>query len=755
MADENGNLTEYFQQLAAGRQGQAPQTAPPIQTVPQQSVNPDPTNPAPVAVNQQVTPLQKHFQELAAARAAKTADTVNMIKGMGAEKPFSLDPEGPDAASATVKDIPKFGENVIKGVGKNAAQMESGVSALTGGAIPPIKTSPIEGPGQHLGDWAADTATFVGGEKLLNLVGALSHIGGNFPEVLDLMEKYPKSVNIIKNTLVGATQGGIKGAAEGKGAEGAVYGGAGAGLLTGATEEASGIIKKLMGRGISEEEAKEMVSNAGKFQPAFGVTKGDVLEHAASEGIKLTPGQATQEPTARMIQSVGERSLLGSKKLASALDGQSAGLMDSISRFADRVDPSVQGGESLHEAGTNIQNAVENGKQAKWAQAKAAYAPIDQKFSKVPVDTTAIQADWSQLADKEKVVLDNAPKEIKSKLAEVFEKGKNLGTEVPSKLGTTVTPSLSFSDAQKLRTFFFEMGQTNSADLPERYQGLFTKLAKDLSGEMDKSANTAGFANDWKTADAGWKDYVTKYGDRQSPLYQIRNQQDPARVAQTLINRKSVNDINILQQEKLTPALDALKRRVVEDITNQHFRIGKNGLAGYPDAYLQKLFGPDDTKELYMKAEIGRRFKWEINPSGTSNVMLAEHQLTHPEPSKLGIPVGAAKVSMPKEASTFLPRSPQSTARKVAATAAGVVGAKEGPSAGPVAGHVAGEVVKGLADKAAEGDDGPVSENDWIHFTDSSGRMLMAHPEDWPEVQRRDSGARIIEPNESEVSQPA
>jgi hypothetical protein len=658
--------------------------------------------------------------------------------------PNQQQPESRGDRFLDVVNDPKT-NSVYRGLMKGTAEDVSGLATiankLPGVHLPtfsPEQTARLKASstGEDVGKFGETIGTFAGGEELLKTIGTMAHLGANAPELLELMEKYPKAskliTGILKGSSVGAAQGAIKGAPEGKAvpeAEGGAIGGAVAGPVGEAVAAAPGFVKELMGYGLTQDEASQMISHASKFQPALAVTNEDVLRHAASEGIKLTPSQGTGAPTAKMVQAIGERSILGSKNLADAMDEQAGAFLDSVNRFGDRIDPNMHGGSGLDEAGTTIKNAVDSGKQAKYAAAKAGYAPIDQKFGSANVDTTNIMSKWGNNRADMQVVLDNAPKEIRGKLEEVLNKGASLGT--PTKTGTgTVVPSLSFDEAMKLRSFFFEMGDTASAELPKRYQAMYKDLAHDLDGAMEQSAQKQGFANDWRTANAGWKDYVQKYGDNQSPLYQIINQDDPKRATQLLLNRRSVSDIDMLQKENLTPALDAVKRRVVDDITNQHFRLNKMGLGGYSDAFLKKLFGPDDTKELYMKAEIGRRFKWQMNPSGTSNVMMAEHQLTHPTPNALAIPMGAAKASMPREATKYLPHTGKSVVGKVAEGAGEAVtgtGAAEGEK------------------KGSESEGTPVSENDWIHFTDSSGRELMVHPEDWPEVQKRDPGAKPIE----------
>ena len=59
-------------------------------------------------------------------------------------------------------------------------------------------------------------------------------------------------------------------------------------------------------------------------------------------------------------------------------------------------------------------------------------------------------------------------------------------------------------------------------------------------------------------------------------------------------------------------------------------------------------------KELYLKADIGRRFHWQ-NPSGTSQVLLAAKQFE--DPKLTSSMWGAAKFSTPRDPLSFLSSS--------------------------------------------------------------------------------------------------
>ena len=109
-----------------------------------------------------------------------------------------------------------------------------------------------------------------------------------------------------------------------------------------------------------------------------------------------------------------------------------------------------------------------------------------------------------------------------------------------------------------------------------------------------------------------------------------------------------------MQKAGMTDGLQALQRQVITDIANRGFKVTPDGLGGYSDSFLQKLFGAQQTKELYLNGEIARRMGFQVNPSGTSNVLLGADQLESSTPSKWMLPLGAAKIDMPQPGQTYL-----------------------------------------------------------------------------------------------------
>lgn len=437
--------------------------------------------------------------------------------------------------------------------------------------------------------------------------------------------------------------------------------GAVTGAVQGAGEVAEAGIKAAgLAAGQNLATPAEMAAKpaAGELAPARNISSEEVSKYAAEHGIELTPGQATNSVGAKLAQGLGERGV-GSKPLHEALEASKSNLIGAIRDFQDRLDVTHTGMPNTQDVvGQEIQDMADTAKNRAWTAAKKAYAAVPG-IDDASVDVTELRKAWGAKAANNAVVLENAPKAIKDALNQALSAGKDLGTPTPD--GGKL-PHLTFQDAVKLRSFFREMGEATRSDLPAQSQAYFRELTQDLDDAMETAAKKHGLdmLDSWRGANAQWKEYAQTFGDRNSPLYQIVDKYDPQKIVPTILGRKSVQDIDML--EKTGVDLASLKRQVVEDIAQRGFTVGKDGLGNYSDAFLRRLLGGSATKELYTQGELFRRMGLNLNPSGTGNIMMGEAQLTHP--SRI-LPLSiAAKWSMPKPADKYLDPSSFAMAAK-------------------------------------------------------------------------------------------
>ncbi len=410
----------------------------------------------------------------------------------------------------------------------------------------------------------------------------------------------------------------------------------------------------------------EIPEAGAAFQPALNNTPKEIVKHASDSGIDLTPAQATQSPFRKGVQDAGEHAAIGGSDLHEAIQNSNEQLNSSVKDFQRRLDPQMQG-TSPESAGEAVQQSVRDLKDAAHESASQGYRNLPEDLQNAPVDVKGIRAAWAQDAAKMQTVLNNIPDSSAAPLRAVLNMGTRLGT---ADADGVLQPYLSFADAAQMRSVARELGETRVAELPARYQGLFKKLATDIDGAMESAATQSGFVDEWRAANEGWRNYTTTFGDQASPLYKILRQADPAKVTNAIKNA-SAKDIETLVNAGVD--LSAIKNQIVDDIARGGWKVTRDGLGGYNDGVLSTLFGRQATKELYLKAALGRRLLANTNPSGSAKLGATIAQTVNPKLA--GAMSAGAKASMPRAAESYLPAAEQTVWQKIGQIAKGAANA--------------------------------------------------------------------------------
>jgi hypothetical protein len=396
-------------------------------------------------------------------------------------------------------------------------------------------------------------------------------------------------------------------------------------------------IEEAFARKIPVAEA-DMPRAGGQIHPALNNTPREVLQHAHDEGINLTPGQATENALAQNLQKTGTTAAIGGRELANALAENRTKFGQSVNNFMDDVDPKRMG-LSSESAGQSAKQSAQTAKSVAHDNATQGYEKINYMMDK-PIDGIPIAAAWNHLKA-------NLPIGVEDQIL----------AQTPRSMRTVVSDLLSnpregfqptVSQAIRLRSFFRQMGETEG--LPDQAQGIFRQMSQAADATAEAGTAKYGGAADWRAANAGWRDYATKYGDPQSILYKINRTKDPTRIV-TMLQNAPATDIATLKAEGMTAALEPLKRQVIDDIAKSNFRIGHDGIGGYSDPYLKALFSPEEVKELYLKGDLSHRLNYDPNPSGTAAGIQSFEQLKPTIQAKTAV---AARLSMPKDPLSFL-----------------------------------------------------------------------------------------------------
>jgi hypothetical protein len=376
------------------------------------------------------------------------------------------------------------------------------------------------------------------------------------------------------------------------------------------------------------------------------ITNGEVLQHAAQEGINLTPAQALRTPAARTEQTLGEEALLTGSKIKEGIAQSKQALADSLDTFTDKLDPQ-RIGLSAESTGEHLQDSANVARSVLKDNVNDAYAQVRAQQADLAGD---VRGPLTQMIHDESFV-----RQPHAAVEQPVFQTTAAKAAINDIQGMLDDPALqgrqSVQSLRNLRTTLLEKGNDYGANaLSDSGQRIYKLAAGKVDDAIMGAAQGTPFEQTFREAGQQNAKLQSLYNQKGSPLYRILNTDDPAAVTNGILNRSSVQEIEALKGEGIDTA--PLARQAVQDINNGGFRVTPGGLGGYPDTFLRSLLGPDATKELYLKADIARRLAENYNPSGSGKVVLGASQLIHPV---AGVAAQAARArSMPQPATRFL-----------------------------------------------------------------------------------------------------
>jgi hypothetical protein len=413
-------------------------------------------------------------------------------------------------------------------------------------------------------------------------------------------------------------------------------------------------VKSALARKMSVEEAAAPRS-ASESQPALNISPNDVLTHASKEGVKLTPGQALEDPSATNVQKMGTTAMYGGKDLSLALREQRRAFVDSVNKLGKTVDPNGIGIND-ETAGHTIQKNVQDNLNGLREKANATYNQVAQQQQDLSGDIRGLK----DFAESKRTETITDPRTGASSTRPIYQSPEIKATldDIAGKQDT-VGPNPSIASLRSLRSELWEKGNDYSGNIPDSSRALYKQAAAKVDDAIVEAGKGTPFERTFRDANSQWKALQSKYNEPGQPLYKILQQDDPTKIVSQLQNAPAT-DIAMLRKELNDgPAVQALRRSVVNDISNNKFTVRNGGLGGYSHEYLTALFGPDVTKELYMKSDLARRIGYDANPSGTgSAISVLEQGGNIKNQPKL---TAFAKLSMPRDPLSFLPPKAQVT----------------------------------------------------------------------------------------------
>lgn len=415
-------------------------------------------------------------------------------------------------------------------------------------------------------------------------------------------------------------------------------------LLGTGTEVGRAVTQKL-----SPEVANAPVSltrGASSGGAATSITPSEVLQHAHDMGISLTPAQALQTSAAKSEQVFGEEAILTGGKIKEAITQSKGKLADEVEAFQDKLDPK-RVGLSPEAAGEHLQNSAEIARGALKDNVNYAYDQVREQQADLAAD---VQTPMKNFLDE--LTIRRQPHAAVARPVTQTAAAKSAINDIQ---GLLQDPGLegraSVESLRNLRTTLLEKGNDYGTNaLADSGQRIYKLAASKVDDAIMEAAKGTDFEPTFRAAGEQNAKLQSLYNTRGSPLYRILNTDDPAAVADGILNRSSVHEIETLKSENFD--LGPLARQAVEDIKNGGYRVTSTGMGGYPDSFLRSLLGPDATKELYLKGEIARRLAENYNPSGSGKVLLGASQVFHPV-AAAGAQVARIR-SMPQPAMKYL-----------------------------------------------------------------------------------------------------
>lgn len=410
------------------------------------------------------------------------------------------------------------------------------------------------------------------------------------------------------------------------------------------------------GRAITQTVAPELVHapiSTGQGAATTGgaattsITANDVLQHAHDLGVNLTPAQALQTTAAKSEQVLGEEAILTGSKVKAAAAKEKAKLENAVSEYQDRLDPKRLG-LSSETTGEHLQNSAEISRSVLKDNVNQIYSDVKTQQANLAGD---VRGPLQQLIHDETLV-----RQPGAAVEQPVFQTSAARTAIKDIQGMLDDPAMqgrqSVQSLRNLRTTLLEKANDYGANaLSDSGQRIYKLAAGKVDGAIMDAAKGTPFEQTFRAAGQQNSKLQELYNTRNSPLYRILNTDDPAKVADGILNRSSVHEIETLKGENFD--LGPLARQAVEDIKNGGFKVTPTGLGGYPDTFLRSLLGPDATKELYVNAQIAKRLSENYNASGSGKVLLGAAQFN----PKIAIAAQVARSrSMPQDALNFLPK---------------------------------------------------------------------------------------------------
>jgi hypothetical protein len=374
-------------------------------------------------------------------------------------------------------------------------------------------------------------------------------------------------------------------------------------------------------------------STMAETPPNEEFTRGELLDYARENGVNLDVADATGSGVAQGLKGFAERSLAG----RGTMKANASNNLQAVQAAADS-ELAKYAPESLdrNALGTAIQSRLQANYEGLKASAADQFSDLDKQLAAKPVSVAdTVQQRAQAIIDSNKGYYDAHP-ELKPKQA----------WEIVKDLATDDRKSLPWSELHQLRSDLMDFYRNNPDLTKSRAESWIQQLVSSIDNSMTDASSglTDAQRTQFRSANSTWEQMKATYDNPQHPFFSAVRSQMPSQVPGILSNKTP---------ELAAQVQDVLGQRLAgqfqRDFVNRLLDPNGDGtydLAGLnnrvqrlPADYVESVLGSRGARSLKLLARTAKTVSSNMNPSGTSDVMVPAGEFaglfTHPVPTAL------------------------------------------------------------------------------------------------------------------------
>lgn len=302
-------------------------------------------------------------------------------------------------------------------------------------------------------------------------------------------------------------------------------------------------------------------------------------EMLATKGANLSSAALTETRLLDLAENIGEGSLF-----SNSLQAAKAHAVSSAQQLVDDFVRSVSPGFRREEVGQFLQEAIDGSLTAFKRVAAGKFKRVDRLANNITVDLAPVQAKAQRILD---------------------EAGAGLGEGTSVAKAILAKPdTMSFKDAQLLRSDLMGVGSSSSELIKGKEQGAAKVLGGMIDNMMERAARAANPAalKAFREANTFWRGNVNQPGirDFNSTLVKSLMRADPDSAVEALLKpnrptriRRMRNMVGPQEFEAFRgAALDKIQREATDDIVGLNGAKLVRSIGKYGDSTLEELMGP-------------------------------------------------------------------------------------------------------------------------------------------------------------------